>query len=69
MADFVGLRPKTYSELTDDNDENKQAKNTKKCVIKRKCNFEDYKNSLDTKQLEKEIKHLEPNGNTTQYGL
>ena len=35
--EFVGLRAKTYSYLTNDNDENKKkAKATKKCVIKKK---------------------------------
>ena len=32
MTEFACLRQKTYSYLTDDNDENKKAKDTKKCV-------------------------------------
>ena len=44
MKEFVGLRAKTYSYLKDNNDENKKAKGTKKCVIKRKLKFQDYKN-------------------------
>ena len=36
MEEFVALRPKTYSYLTDDNDENKKAKVTKKVCHKRK---------------------------------
>ena len=43
---FVALRPKTYSYLTDDCKENKKAKETKKCVIKRMIKFNDYKNCL-----------------------
>ena len=43
---FVILRPKTYSYLTDDYKENKKAKGTKKCVIKRMIKFNDYKNCL-----------------------
>ena len=43
---FVALRPKTYSYLTDDCKENKKAKGTKKCVIKRMIKFNDYKNCL-----------------------
>ena len=37
---FVGLRAKTYSYLIDDESENKKAKGTKMCVIKRKLKFE-----------------------------
>ena len=32
MTEFVALRPKTYSYLTDDCEEDKKAKRTKKCV-------------------------------------
>ena len=32
MTEFAALRPKTYSYLTKDSDENKKAKGTKKCV-------------------------------------
>ena len=38
ITEFVTLRPKTYSFLTDDGKENKNAKGTKKCVIKRRLN-------------------------------
>ena len=46
MTEFVALRPKTYSCLTDDCEEDKNAKGTKKCVIKRRLKFRDYKNCL-----------------------
>ena len=46
MTEFVALRPKTYSYLTDDCKEDKKAKGTKKCVIKRKLKFDDYKYCL-----------------------
>ena len=36
---YVRLGAKTYSYLTDDGGENKKAKGTKKCVIKRKLKF------------------------------
>ena len=36
MIKFVGLRTKTSIYLIDDGSENKKAKGTKKCVIKRK---------------------------------
>ena len=50
MKEFVGLRAKIYSYLKDNNDEDKKAKGTKKCVIKRKLKFEDYKNCLEAAQ-------------------
>ena len=52
MKEFVGLRAKTYSYLKDNNDEDKKAKGTKKCVIKRKRKFEDYKNCLEAGKIE-----------------
>ena len=44
ITEFVTLRPKTYSFLTDDGKEDRKAKGTKKCVIKFK--FNDYKKCL-----------------------
>ena len=35
ITEFVTLRPKTYLYLTDDGKEDKKAKGTKKCVIKK----------------------------------
>ena len=46
ITEFVTLRPKTYSYLTDDGKIDKKAKGTKKCVIKRTIKFDDYKNCL-----------------------
>ena len=46
ITEFVTLRPKTYSYLTDDGKEDKKAKRTKKCIIKRMIKFDDYKNCL-----------------------
>ena len=46
ITEFVTLRPKTYSYLTDDCKEDEKAKGTKKCVIKRMIKFNDYKNCL-----------------------
>ena len=43
VTEFVTLRPKTYSYLTDDGKEDKKAKGTKKCVIKKMIKFNDYK--------------------------
>ena len=46
ITEFVTLRPKTYSFLTDDGKEDKKAKGTKKCVIKKMIMFNDYKKCL-----------------------
>ena len=46
ITEFVTLRPKTYSYLINDCKEDKKAKGTKKCVIKRMIKFNDYKNCL-----------------------
>ena len=46
MTDFVALRPKTYSYLADDCKEDKKAKVTNKCVIKRGLEFNDCKDCL-----------------------
>ena len=43
MTEFIALRPKTYSYLTDDCKEDKKAKGTKKCVIKQRLKFNDHK--------------------------
>ena len=59
MTKFFGLRAKTYSYLIDDGSEDKKAKNTKKCVMKRILKFENYKNWLKTTQLENKINCLE----------
>ena len=46
ITEFVTLRPKTYSYLTDDGKEDKKAKGTKKCIIKKMIQFNDYKKCL-----------------------
>ena len=46
ITEFVTLRPKTYSFLTDDGKEDKKAKERKKCVIKKMIKFNDYKKCL-----------------------
>ena len=51
MKKFVGLRAKTYSYLIGDSSEDKKARNTKNCVIKRKLKFQYYKNCLEATQL------------------
>ena len=51
MKKFVGLTAKTYSYLIENNDEDKKAKSTKKCIIKRRLEIQDYKNSLEVAQI------------------
>ena len=46
MTEFLALRPKTHSYLTDDCEEDKKGKGTKKCVIKRRLKFSDYQDCL-----------------------
>ena len=41
MTEFVALRPKTYPYLEGHCEEDKKAKGTKKCVIKRRLKFSD----------------------------
>ena len=42
MKEFIGLRPKCYSYLTEDGNVNKKVKGTKKCVIKKEIMFNNY---------------------------
>ena len=46
MTEFTALRQKTYSYLTDDDNNDKKAKGTKRCVIKRIIDFNGYKGFL-----------------------
>ena len=46
ITEFATLRPKTYSFLTDDGKEDKKAKGTKKCIIKKMIKFNDYEKCL-----------------------
>ena len=57
---FFWIKSKTYSYFIDDASEDKKAKGTKKCVIKRKLMFEIIK-TLEATQLENKINYLEKN--------
>ena len=50
--EIIGLSAKTYRCLIDDGSEDKKAKGRKKCVIKRKLKFENYKSCLGATQLQ-----------------
>ena len=49
---------KTDGYLKDDASEDKKAKGTKKCVIKRKRKFENHKNYLEGTKFENKINHF-----------
>ena len=51
ITEFVTLRPKTYSFLTDDGKEDKNSKGTKKCIIKKMIKFNYYKKCLLNDEL------------------
>ena len=46
ITEFITLKPKTYSYVTDDGKEDKKAKGTKKCVMKKMIKFNYYKKCL-----------------------
>ena len=53
------LRAKTYSYLIGDSSKDKNAKGTKRCVIKSKLKLENYKNCLEVTQLENKKNYLQ----------
>ena len=50
MKEFIGLRPRCYSYLTEDGNVDKKAKGTKKCVIKKEIMFNNYVECLKEKK-------------------
>ena len=46
ITEVVAIRPKTYAYLTDDDNEHKKAKGTRKCVIKPEITFKNYTDCL-----------------------
>ena len=46
MKEFCTLRAKTYAYLLDDDKDMKKAKGTKRCIVKRRLMFENYRDSL-----------------------
>lgn len=62
MIKFLVQRSKAYSYLTEDSGKENKAKETKRCVMKRKLRFEHYKRYLYTASLQNEINYLQENG-------
>ena len=58
IMEFVTLRPKTCSFLTDDGKEDKKAKGTKKFIIKKMIKFNDYKCLLNDEVILKSQKRF-----------
>ena len=46
ITEFVAPRPKAYTYLADDGNDHKTAKGTKKCVIKQKLMFQNFKDCI-----------------------
>ena len=46
IIELVALRPKAYAYLDDDRNNHKKAKDIKKCVIKQKIMFQNFKDCL-----------------------
>ena len=61
MKKFVRLITKNYSCLKDGGSEDKKEKDTKKCVIRKKLEFEDYDNCLEATQIENKINQVRKN--------
>ena len=61
IIEFIGLKAKTFSYLIRNGSKYKKEKGIKKCVIKRKLKFENYKNCFEKTQLENKIHYLEKN--------
>ena len=57
MTNLFGLGTKTYSYLIGNSSEVKKSK--RKCIIKRKIKFENYKNHLEPTQLENKINQIQ----------
>ena len=58
MKEFVGLRVKTYSYLTDDVSKDEKIKGRRKWFMKTKLKFEDYTNCLEVNRLKNKSKDL-----------
>ena len=61
MKEFAALWAKTYSNLIDNYNANKNTKDRKKSVVKTTLEFEQYRHCLEAIQLENKINHVGKN--------
>ena len=57
MKEFCALRAKTYAYLMDDDSEKKKSNGTKRCVMKRRLMFENYKDCLFNNKIILKLQH------------
>ena len=57
MTEFVALRPKMYAYKKFDGKVEKRCKGTKKCVVKKRISFDDFKNCYETGRVQYRIQH------------
>ena len=57
MTEFIGLRPKMYAYRKIGGEVKKPCKGTKKCVVKKRISFEDYKNCYETGRVQHRVQH------------
>ena len=57
MTEFIGLRPKMYAYQKIGGEVDKRCKGTKKCVVKKRISFEDYKNCYETGRVQHRVQH------------
>ena len=55
VKEFLSLRPKMYSYITDNDYIYKKANDTKRCVRKHKLKFEEYKNCLENNEVNRNV--------------
>ena len=67
MKESSALTGTTHSYFTDNHDEDKKSKGTKRYPIKQKLKFKDYKHSLKGTQFEDKINQREKNKNIKEF--
>ena len=69
ITNFVGVRSKCYSILTDDNEVSKRLKGITKCVVKNKIQHQDYQQCvLESKEMRVDVNSIRCK-NLTNYSL
>merc|ERR1711946_59309 len=57
MKEFLALRPKIYAYEKLDVKVDKRCKGTKKCVIKKRISFQDFKDCYETGRVQYRVQH------------